>query len=129
MKLNALALLFASFLAASAAGASTEKFTVIFGGKNVGHLKTSTDGDTTKVDFDFKNNGRGPTMAETVRLDGAGFPTHWTVRELPSRREQSHLDRFDRQGQRDDQTAFDLRRAEREPVVTRPLCTCIAEGA
>jgi imidazolonepropionase-like amidohydrolase len=80
MKLNALALLFASFLAASAAGASTEKFTVIFGGKNVGHLKTSTDGDTTKVDFDFKNNGRGPTMAETVRLDGAGFPTHWTVK-------------------------------------------------
>ncbi len=68
-----------SILAPSAASAATERFTVIFGGRNVGHLNADTDGDTTKIDFDYKNNGRGPTMAETVRTNAAGLPVAWTV--------------------------------------------------
>lgn len=79
MKLKTAVLLISSLLACALANASTETFTVIFGGKNVGHLKTNTSGDTTKIDFDFKNNGRGPTMAETIRLDAGGLPIAWTV--------------------------------------------------
>ncbi len=79
MKLHAAILFISSLLVCTIANADTETFTVIFGGKNVGHLKANTSGDTTKIDFDFKNNGRGPTMAETIRLDGSGLPAAWTI--------------------------------------------------
>ena len=59
--------------------AETAAFTAIFGGKNVGHLIAETRGDTTRIDFDIKNNGRGPTMAETIRLGPDGLPTAWTI--------------------------------------------------
>ena len=58
---------------------ATERFTVIFGGKNVGHLNVDTKAGTSVIDFDYKNNGRGPTMAETVSVDAGGLPTAWTV--------------------------------------------------
>lgn len=56
-----------------------ERFTVIFGGKNVGHLNVDTSGNSSVIDFDYKNNGRGPTMKETLTVDAAGLPTAWTV--------------------------------------------------
>jgi Amidohydrolase family len=59
--------------------AATEHFTVIFGGKNVGHLTADTTGTDTRIDYDFKDNGRGPTMAETLRLDADGLPSEWTL--------------------------------------------------
>jgi imidazolonepropionase-like amidohydrolase len=59
--------------------AETASFSVIFGGKNVGHLVAETTGSETKVDFDFKNNGRGPTIAETIRMGADGFPAEWRV--------------------------------------------------
>jgi hypothetical protein len=52
-----------------AAVAATETFTVIFGGENVGHLVADTEGSRTRIDFDYKNNGRGPTIAETIVTD------------------------------------------------------------
>lgn len=63
----------------SPAAAQTARFTYIFGGKNVGHLWAETKGDKTTVDFDVKNNGRGPTLAEAVTVDADGLPTAWTV--------------------------------------------------
>lgn len=56
-----------------------ETFSVIFGGTVVGHLKTLTVGDTIQVDYDYKNNGRGPTMKETIVLNAAGFPVQWDI--------------------------------------------------
>jgi hypothetical protein len=47
--------------------------------QNVGHLTAETVGDKTSVDYDVKNNGRGPTIAESITLDAAGLPTEWTV--------------------------------------------------
>jgi hypothetical protein len=61
------------------AGAETARFSVIFGGKNVGSLVAATTGDTTRIDYDVKNNGRGPTMSESIRLDAAGLPVAWTI--------------------------------------------------
>jgi hypothetical protein len=61
------------------ASAETANFSVIFGGKNVGHLIADTQGDTTRIDYDFKNNGRGPTMAETIKSNAQGLPTAWKI--------------------------------------------------
>lgn len=59
--------------------ADTARFTVIFGGRNIGHLTAETNGGDTRIDYDYKDNGRGPTMAEIIRLDTSGLPTAWTI--------------------------------------------------
>jgi imidazolonepropionase-like amidohydrolase len=64
----------------SLAFADTFTYSFIFGGKNVGHLIAETKGDLTTVDFDVKNNGRGPTIAESVKLDAAGLPSEWSIK-------------------------------------------------
>jgi len=56
-----------------------ETFTVIVGGTTVGHLKVARSGDTVKTDYDYKNNGRGPTLKETIVLDANGFPVQWNI--------------------------------------------------
>jgi imidazolonepropionase-like amidohydrolase len=66
--------------AAAPAAAQTEAFTVIVGGRNVGHLKADTQGEKTVIDYDVKNNGRGPTIAETIVMGPDGLPTAWTVK-------------------------------------------------
>src|SRR5689334_22962210 len=62
-----------------AASAETASYTVVFGGRNVGHLIADTKGDTTTIDFDIKNNGRGPTDAETIRSNADGLPVSWKI--------------------------------------------------
>jgi len=62
------------------AQADTLTYSFIFGGKSVGHLIAKTEGDATSIDFDVKNNGRGPTIAETIKLDAAGLPTDWSIK-------------------------------------------------
>ena len=59
--------------------AQTSSFSVISGGKVVGHLIADTRGDTTSIDFDIKNNGRGPTMKETIHSNADGLPVAWTL--------------------------------------------------
>ena len=56
-----------------------ENFTIIIGGTEVGHLKVDRSGDKAAIDYDFKNNGRGPTMTETVSFDSMGIPVNWTI--------------------------------------------------
>lgn len=56
-----------------------ETYTVIFGSISVGHLKTYTEGDTIQIDYDYKNNGRGPTMKERIVLNKEGFPVQWDI--------------------------------------------------
>lgn len=64
----------------SLASADTLGYVSIFGDKNVGHLTAETKGNQTTIDYDVKNNGRGPTIAESITLDSAGLPTGWTVK-------------------------------------------------
>jgi imidazolonepropionase-like amidohydrolase len=75
-KLN---LLLALMLGTGIAAAATERFTAISGDKKVGHLVADTKGNKVTIDFDIKNNGRGPTIAETLTLGADGLPTAWTV--------------------------------------------------
>ena len=61
------------------AATTEEHFTVVTGGNKIGHLVATHDGDRVTIDFDVKNNGRGPTIAETLQLDANGLPTQWTI--------------------------------------------------
>lgn len=61
------------------ASAEVQTYSVIFGGKTVGQLKADVQGAQTAIDYDYKNNGRGPTMKETIRLDANGLPTAWDI--------------------------------------------------
>ena len=74
-----LALVLALSASTALAAPPTERFSVIFGGKNVGHLNVDTSGNRSAIDFDYKNNGRGPTMVEAVTVGADGLPTAWTV--------------------------------------------------
>ncbi|WP_455168619.1 amidohydrolase family protein, partial [Aegicerativicinus sediminis] len=56
-----------------------ESYSVIISGTNVGHLNTEIIGDTVIVDYDYKNNGRGPTMQETIVLNRNGIPIKWDI--------------------------------------------------
>ncbi len=64
----------------SLALADTFSYSYIFGEKKVGHLTAETKGGLTTIDYDVKNNGRGPTIAESITLDAAGLPSEWTVK-------------------------------------------------
>ena len=72
--------LLASASLPSMAAAATETYTVIVGGRNVGHLKADTNGASTTIDYDYKNNGRGPTIAETLTIGADGLPAAWSVK-------------------------------------------------
>lgn len=74
-----LALSLSASLVPAAAQAETERFSVIFGSKVVGHLTADTNDDKTAIDFDYKNNGRGPTMKEALTLGKDGLPTSWDI--------------------------------------------------
>jgi imidazolonepropionase-like amidohydrolase len=67
-------------LAPVAALAQTERLTVILGGRSIGLLTAKTDANKVVVDYDYKNNGRGPTLAEVLTLSPKGLPSAWTIR-------------------------------------------------
>lgn len=59
--------------------AVTETFSVRLFDQTLGQLVAVTEGDTVTVDYEYRNNGRGPTLAETIRLGADGLPTSWTI--------------------------------------------------
>lgn len=73
------ALALALCLPLSALAADQVNYTAVFGGRNVGHVKVDIDGRKAKIDFNVKNNGRGPTMAETITFDANGLPADWKI--------------------------------------------------
>jgi imidazolonepropionase-like amidohydrolase len=66
-------------LAPAAALAQTERLTVMLGGRSIGRLTATTDANRVAVDYDYKNNGRGPTLAEILTLNPKGLPSAWTI--------------------------------------------------
>lgn len=75
-----LALVF-SFATVSGAAfaADSARYSVIYGGTNIGHVIADTTANRTTIDFNVKNNGRGPTMAETIEFGADGMPNSWTI--------------------------------------------------
>ncbi|MFK7951557.1 MAG: amidohydrolase family protein [Ekhidna sp.] len=59
---------------------SSENYTVLIGGTKVGYMNVSRAGDTLITDYDFKNNGRGPTIMDTIILNANGYPVKWDIK-------------------------------------------------
>lgn len=58
----------------------SEKYTVLIGGTDVGYMNVSRSGDTLITDYDYKNNGRGPTIMDTIILNEQGYPVKWDIK-------------------------------------------------
>ncbi|MDJ0909816.1 MAG: amidohydrolase family protein [Woeseiaceae bacterium] len=69
----------ALILFALPAAAETTTYRVMFGGEDVGHMIVNKAEDRVAIDFDYKQNGRGPTIAEEMTLDDRGYPIDWTI--------------------------------------------------
>jgi imidazolonepropionase-like amidohydrolase len=69
---------FALVLSAAHA-AETQRYVVLTPEATIGHLHATIDGASVSIDYDVKDNGRGPTMTETLRLDAAGLPVEWRI--------------------------------------------------
>lgn len=74
-------LMAAAALAALAAPALAEPvdYRVLTQGKDIGHFTLDRAGNRIAVDFDVKQNGRGPTIKEAVILGPDGAPVSWTI--------------------------------------------------
>ncbi len=66
-----------SLLAAARADAEIRRWSVIAGGEKVGFAEADIRGPDVRIRYDVKNNGRGPTIAEELRLGKDGLPQSW----------------------------------------------------
>ena len=61
---------------ACAASAQAADYVVLVSGRAAGHMKVAAaQGGPTRVDFSFRDNGRGPDIDERFTVDDAGFLT------------------------------------------------------
>ena len=77
-RLLALVIAFAA-ISTHAFAADSARYSVIFGSQNIGHVYADTTANRTTIDYNVKNNGRGPTMAEIITFGPDGLPTAWTI--------------------------------------------------
>ena len=64
---------------AAAPEAATETFSIRLFDKTIGQMVATTQGNDISVDYEYRNNGRGPTLAEEVELGADGLPVSWKV--------------------------------------------------
>lgn len=79
MNLRILLLSIALAVWASPLSAQTTRYTVMSGTERVGHLDVTRDGERVLIDYDVKENGRGPTIREVISLGPSEPPTAWTI--------------------------------------------------
>lgn len=63
----------------STAFSGTESFSILIGGTAVGKLEVDHSSGTTLIDYEYRNNGRGPTLKEKLSVDEGGLPISWTI--------------------------------------------------
>ncbi|MEE4329247.1 MAG: hypothetical protein V2J10_00150, partial [Wenzhouxiangella sp.] len=66
-------------LLALPAAAETTTYRVLFGGEDVGHLIINSAEQDVVIEFNYKQNGRGPTITEEMTLDDRGYPIDLTI--------------------------------------------------
>lgn len=71
---KALLLAAAATLLPASALAQESEYRVLATGTDIGGLEVDQDGDTYEIVWDYKQNGRGPTVEETITVDEAGRP-------------------------------------------------------
>ncbi|CAH0495165.1 amidohydrolase family protein [Novosphingobium sp. CECT 9465] len=65
--------------AASPLGAKPIEYRMITEDSDIGHYIVDRDGATITVDYNIKQNGRGPTVVEKIVLGPDGTPANWTI--------------------------------------------------
>jgi hypothetical protein len=78
--LRAAAVAACGFGAVFAARADTEEFSVVVQGVISGTMRVGTEGDRVTVGYSYRDNGRGPDLEETYRVDAAQRPVEYRVR-------------------------------------------------
>lgn len=68
-----------AFLQGRSLDEEASRFTVMVGGTEIGALEVERGETGYVVDFEFRNNGRGPTLDETIELGEAGRPVAWRI--------------------------------------------------
>jgi len=63
----------------SSASSGKEFFSILVAGTQVGKLETEHDAGNTQIDYAYRNNGRGPTITESVAIGENGLPTNWSI--------------------------------------------------
>lgn len=56
-----------------------EKFSIIFGGTDVGGMSVNRDANNINIEFSFSNNGRGASSKEVLQLSDTGLPIDWRI--------------------------------------------------
>ena len=56
-----------------------ETFSILVAGTQVGQLEAEHNAGNTQVDYEYRNNGRGPTITESVAIGENGLPTNWSI--------------------------------------------------
>ncbi|MEE4217634.1 MAG: amidohydrolase family protein [Xanthomonadales bacterium] len=57
----------------------TESFTVLVGGTDIGQLEVLHSPDSARIEYEYSNNGRGPSIRESVTFGESGFPREWSI--------------------------------------------------
>jgi imidazolonepropionase-like amidohydrolase len=79
MKLHLLVAAALATVLAAPALADQAEYRVLRQSRDIGHFKVDRQGQAITVDYDFKQNGRGPTIKEAVTLDKNGAPISWSI--------------------------------------------------
>jgi hypothetical protein len=66
--------------AGPASWAATEQFVVSIHGKPAGTMRVVSDSGRVTVDYSYRNNGRGPDLKESFRVDASQRPIEYRVR-------------------------------------------------
>ena len=56
-----------------------ESFSILVAGTQIGKLEAEHNAGNTQVDYAYRNNGRGPTITESVAIGENGLPTNWSI--------------------------------------------------
>lgn len=56
-----------------------DRFIVLVGGTPIGSANITRTETGFEIEYEFRNNGRGPTLSEVIEVNAAGFPTRWTI--------------------------------------------------
>ena len=65
--------------AGDASETRSETLSLLIGEVRVGSLQAKTRGNEVTIDYEYRNNGRGPTLKEHITLDESGLPSAWTI--------------------------------------------------
>jgi hypothetical protein len=78
MKLRLFALMTLA-LSSTPLAAAIYEYRALMQNSDIGHYRVERNGQTASVSFDIKQNGRGPTISETILLDEDDTPLAWTI--------------------------------------------------